>query len=248
MEKDFTSQLQGLRGRIDTLDDKLIALFKERIGIIHEVAALKRIHTPSACHLRPGREGEMHRRIYDAFKDTDFSPAAALAIWRQIIGASTHLESPITVAVSGSERFSALAREYFGRPVGCMGTDGIKASIEAVANGRATIALLPAPNAENLVEWTVLKEHPTLRVFAALPVLLAKDAAPQAYAIAAVACESSGDDVSLLLLDRDSTPPQGIVLAENARHRLIAVAGVSNDAASLGTLPTPLIDSTLTPW
>lgn len=248
MTIDYIAQLKGLRQRIDALDDALIGLLKQRIAIIHEVGALKRDHTPADCHIRPGREGEMHRRIYNAFAGSDFPPSAALAIWRQIIGSSTHLESPITIAVAGDASLAWQAREYFGRGVTCVHVSSIREALDAVTHKKATIALLPSPTDDSLVDWVTLASNPDLRVFAALPVALAPTEAPSCYAVAAVAAEPSGDDVSLMLFDAGTAPEYAIIIASNAQHQLGIVAGIHHGKQCLGTLPTPVIDTSLNPW
>ncbi len=249
MSQNYTDTLGALRARIDHVDDQLMQLLKERIGIIHEVAALKREHTPAACHIRPGREGEMHRRIRDAFSGSDFPVAAALVIWRQIIGASTHLESPITIAVAGdSEHLSPAAREYFGRSVRCISASSIEASLEAVKSKQATIGLLPYPTSENISHWAALLNHPTLRVFAGLPVVLADDEQFSCLAVAEVQPESSGDDISLVIRNANETLDAGTVIARNENHTLYSIAGISSDTGCIGTLPSAIIDSSLHAW
>lgn len=247
MSDDFIETLNALRQRINQLDDALIGLLKQRIDVIHEVGALKRANTPADCHIRPGREGEMHRRIHDAFTGSDFPPAAALVIWRQIIGASTHLESPITVALA-SDTLSWHAREYFGRSVTCTSAGSIANACEAVIAKRATIALIPAPSDDSLVEWANLASYTELRVFAALPVVLADTESPACYAVAAVKNEASGDDMSLLLVPAAEADAHSVILARNAKEALVLVEGVSADARCLGTLPKPIIDPSLQPW
>lgn len=247
MNDHFTQSLAQLRADIDALDSELIALLKKRIGIIHRVAALKREHTPGACHIRSGREGAMHKRIFDTFAGSDFPPAAALSIWRQIIGASTHLESPITVAVAGDEALRWHAREYFGRSVTFLQEADIASALRAVEEQRATIALLPQPNASNIAAWAELQSHPALQVFASLPMVLAEGEEPTGCAVAAITPEPSGEDVTLLLLPAGEAA-EGCVLAENATHMLVAVEGFHNDPRRLGVMPKPITDSTLKPW
>lgn len=248
MTQDTPDTLKALRARIDAVDDQLIALLKERIGIIHEVASYKRAHTPADCHIRPGREGEMHRRIQRAFTGSDFPPSAALLIWRQIIGASTHLESPITIAIGpGQDGLAWHAREYFGRPVRHFTAESIADAINAVQTKRATIALLPAPTDTNLPEWSLLAQHPQLQVFASLPVVLAPGEMPSCYAVAAVATEASGDDISLVLFPTGAAPAQAHILAHNDTYALVALDGAT-ESPSLGHLPKPITDISLTPW
>lgn len=249
MTEDYTDTLKNLRAEIDAVDDQIISLLKARMGIIHRVSALKRVHTPAACHIRPGREGEMHRHIAGAFTDTDFPVASALTIWRQIIGASTHLESPITVALGGSEEgLSWHAREYFGRPVRCLRTGSVAESLAAVREKRATIALLPAPSAQHVSMWNVLVSDGHLRVFAALPVALCEGELPAAYAVADVQNESTGNDTSLLVLNPAAVPAGATVLASDGTHCVVSLPQFSTDPACVGAFPSPVVIPALQPW
>jgi chorismate mutase len=188
--------LEQHRARIDALDTQLIALLKERIGVVKQVAALKAEHWPGTCHIRPGREGRMHQRVAAEFKDSDFPAAAALAIWRQIIGASTHVESPLHIAVTSAEQ-AALAREYFG----------VTASItpflnlaDALANTQRTVLLATTSDLP-----VVRAVAPALKIFGALPL---QGAEPTALALAEITPEPSGDDVSYYLREgRIETQP-----------------------------------------
>ncbi len=246
MSSDFTQGLHELRTRIDTLDDTLIALLRERIAIIHDVAALKRAHTPAQCHIRSGREGAMHRRIYESFKGSDFPPSAALAIWRQIIGASTHLESPITIALpEAASSLREQAYAYFGRVVGILTTENTQASLNAIIMKQATIALLPPPSADAFDGWQQLAQHPALKVFAALPVVLSAQVSPVAYAVAAITPEPSGEDMTLLFCAKGEIPQEATLLAEKGSHVLASVAGFIEHPLSLGSFPTPIIDPSL---
>lgn len=186
-QPDFDAQLQALRGRIDALDDKLIALIKERTGIINEVAVLKRANTPNHCHIRPGREGQMHKRIFEAFKGTDFNVHAAVIIWRHLISASTHLESPLSVVSSAP---SYLGHEYFGNYVTHSSVSESDEALRNVSGKKANIAIISCEDA------ALLEKHPTLKIFAALPVIGTRI---EAFAVAALNPENSGDDVSYFL-------------------------------------------------
>lgn len=252
MSPEYTESLTELRAEIDRLDTQLATLLADRMGIIHKVAALKAAHTPGTCHIRPGREGMMHRRITERFAGSDFPAPAALGVWRQIIGASTHLESPIRIAAA-SQALLWQGRDYFSRMAVPCPTESAETALEAVKQQTATIALLPPPTPETLSFWASWRaQHPELYVFAALPVVLAPGESPAAYAVAAVRPEASGDDVSLFALAASAPLPQGaVVLASNAAQRIIQCAGFITELAQahyLGTLPRPLTDSTLTPW
>ncbi|MFZ4124704.1 MAG: chorismate mutase [Rickettsiales bacterium] len=212
----FDAQLKTLRNRIDALDDQLITLIKERTGIIHEVAALKREHTPNDCHIRPAREGQMHKRIYEAFKGSDFNVHAAVIIWRHLISASTHLESPLKVTSSAPRH---LGHEYFGHYVEHRDAVDSEEALRHVSGKTANIAIIPTEDA------ALLEKHPTLKIFAALPVIGSK---VEGLAVAALAPEPSGDDVSYFI--------------DSDRH-IVAEAGFITERAEsiwLGTHPAQL--------
>lgn len=249
MNSDFTAALAALRARIDTLDDAMIAMLKERIAIVADVSALKRAHTPSACHIRSGREGDMHARIYAAFKDSPFSAVAALSIWRQIIGTSTHLESPITLSIpQHSSDLCALAREYFGHIITIKNVQDLSEAIVAVATKKATITLLPASSdTQAIAAWKTLPTSP-LKIFASLPVVLAPSEAPIAYAASIIEPEASAHDETLFI--GSSAPAQAKrIIAQSADATIYSLPGFMPPCSdtALGVIPVPLTDDTLTP-
>ena len=79
-------QLLAHRARIDQVDELIAQLLIARTQVIGDVAKLKAANWPNACHIRPAREGQMHRALVQRFRGTDFSTRTALAIWRQLIG------------------------------------------------------------------------------------------------------------------------------------------------------------------
>ncbi len=193
-------ELQGFRDQIDAIDDQIIALLKERIGVVKQVGALKDSTLKRACHARPGREGTMQRRIFNAFKDTDFNPLAATAMWRQIIGASTHLESPLKVAVLASTEDTLMywhARSYFGHFSEVQMHSSAGAVLDALAAGEACIALLPT-EPSYWAELLTQEAYAKYKIFAHVPFVKRTDAQmqPFAYAIADVPMEASDKDVS----------------------------------------------------
>lgn len=181
--------LEAHRAAIDAIDSQLIALLKDRIGIVKQVAALKAANWPGKCHIRSGREGRMHQRIAQAFRDSDFPASAALAIWRQIIGASTHVESPLKIAVTSADH-AAMAREYFGVSAEVLPFSSLA---DALASKERTILL--ATRADLPVVRAVA---PKLKIFGALPL---QQAEPAALALAELTPEESDDDISYYLRD-----------------------------------------------
>ncbi len=249
---DPNQQLLQLRARIDAMDDAIARLLVERIGIIREVAALKAEHWPNSCHIRPAREGQMHEALARRFAGTDMAPAVALSIWRQLIGASTSLESPLTVtALLQAPHHAWLAREYFGVNVGFKPEHSIADMLDHITGGSANILLLPFPGAPESDWWVDAQLFTThgLSIFATVPVTTAPlpyDAAP-ALALATVTPEPSGNDVSYfaLAMGADVSPvqlrgmlPEQVIVhpAADGRHFLLITDGFVDDGAPLAVL------------
>lgn len=220
-------KLADFRARIDALDVQLADLFNLRIGIIREVAALKAAHWPAACHIRPGREGQMHHAIAKRFANGPFPPLAALAIWRQLIGASTHLESPLNVvSLAAHPEHAWLAREYFGLQVGLHEAHTLADALAPIASKQCNILILPEPNASDWWQSATAIRAAGLSMFASIPVVGSN--LPQgtsgAVALAAVTPEDSGDDISYHvkngeLITRDGFHPNdaGVFLGAHPR-------------------------------
>jgi len=224
-------KLQQLRDRIDATDEALAQLFISRIGIIREVAVLKAANWPKACHIRPGREGQMHRAITKRYTGTGFPARMALAIWRQLIGGSTHVESPLNISygVDFPEHYW-LGREYFGLQIGATQMANLEEGIAQIKSGKSNILLLPSdttapcwPMAKTLVDAGLF-------IFAALPVEQEKlpNGQRAALALAPLTPEDSGDDISYFL---------------NAQGKVETVDGFTTthgDAIFLGAHPRPI--------
>lgn len=193
---DITARLQNYRSQIDVIDDQLIALLKKRIGIVAEVGKMKREETPLKNFIRSGREAMMVKRIYNEFKNTDFHPAAAAAMWRLIISASIHHEAPLNVATT--EVFSAVAAEYFGSFMPQQFCTKDADALALATNNKQTIALIAPDSAALLAQ----PEYQHLKIFALLPYIPSPLPRPLVYAVAQLIPEDTGEDVSLFYADK----------------------------------------------
>lgn len=206
------TELSKFRQRIDVLDDKIIALMRERIGIIQEVGVFKDKHFPGQCPIRAGREAEMLRRVMNKFEGSAFAPAAAAAMWRVLIGYSTSVESTLTLSVYTPDRNDTLywlAREYFGPTLPIIRQPHIKRVIGDVTDGKASVGIVPTLHDDTTNDW-----WPTLlpsagmspKVFAHIPFVYENTPGaiiPAALAIGRVAPEATGNDVSFIVLDTE---------------------------------------------
>lgn len=233
-ENEFKESLASLRQQIDALDDKIIALLVERVGLIDKVGELKRKLYPNQCPIRPGREAEMVRRIVGKFKETPFDTAGAAAMWRLLIGTSTCIESPLTVSVyapGGNDAYYSLAREYFGPAPATARQPHVNRVIGDVVEGKAYIGILPVLAAgDGSAWWKSLMAEGTPKIFAHLPFFYQgtpNPSAPAAFAIARIAPEPTGDDVSLIVIDADHNVSQsrlqGLFAQSKAEARWIDI-------------------------
>lgn len=193
-------QLTDFRARIDAIDERIAQALLERASIVRQVAALKQEHWPSSCHIRSGREGQMHRAIAKRFAGTDLPPAIALVIWRQFIAAATQLESPLSIAsLAAASHHRWLAREYFGANVAVCEHDTLSALLHSAEANHCTIVLLPAPIGDCWPNAAALAAQGFM-LFARLPVAqqVPGGFAP-ALAFARLKPEPSGDDISYFL-------------------------------------------------
>lgn len=228
-------KLTEYRAKIDAIDAKLAQLLLDRCAVVREVAYLKRAHWPADCHIRNGREGKMHRAIAERFQGTDIAPGVALAIWRQLIGASTQMESPLCIATLATQPHHGwLAREYFGAGAKIIAQPSLQAMRMSIAQSQCNIAVLPPPTLTSTAMESSWYEAEMLHqsgfmLFARLPVSTQPlpNESLGAFAFAAITPEASGDDVSYFLRDKKVEIVDGF---HTARDR----------AVYLGSHPQPI--------
>lgn len=202
--------IQELRQRIDAIDDRIIALLQERSGFVEQVGTIKHQNAAGKCPIRPGREALMVRRIYQEFADKKFSPAAAAAMWRTIISASTAMEKELKISVLAPDHdmtFYWLAREYFGSFTPIFEQYTASRVVGDIIDGKASVGILPIPREGEQGQWWMhlaqgSDDFP--KIFAHVPFVV--DAKPgrnnvSALAIAKVTPEPTGDDITYIAIE-----------------------------------------------
>lgn len=194
------SKLNEFRAEIDALDKQLIALLKTRIGVVGQVGKLKKSDNSLDCYIRSGREADMLRDIFAQFEGTAFHPEAAIAIWRQIIAASTQHE--LQMRLITPVRLQTAAKTYFGEFMPISYIEDAKEAITLLKTNPSGLIILP-PWQEDSYFWQIFAaEAPeTLKVFAILPFA---GNHPKAFAAANLIPEASRDDISLFMDDSGS--------------------------------------------
>lgn len=201
---DASPSLAQLRAEIDEIDDTLLALLQRRVAIGRRVAAAK--GDSAGPFLRPGREAAILRRLAGQAADGDLPVAVIERVWREILAANLARQvEPVTVvwAPSGAEALVDLAHDRGGVSTRVVCVTEPAAALAAVAEGRATLAVLPAPELTAWRWWPLLLEgpQPKPRIVARLP--LFGDPLSGAVAGVGVACQDpdpSGDDVTLMMV------------------------------------------------
>ncbi len=206
-------ELSALRTKIDAIDEKLVDLLRDRIEVVTQVGEYKRRTAPGTCPIRPAREAEMIRRIMSMFDGSAFPPAAAAAIWRILIGASTSVESSLVISVFAPDRDEELywlTREYFGPFVTIIRQPHIKRVIGDVMDGKAAVGVVPMLRSDDTTFWwtNLLQEGNEIpKVFARIPFIYSGTPgrnAPSGLAFGRLSPENSGHDNTLIAIEADA--------------------------------------------
>ena len=202
-------ELVEFRRKIDETDEKIIALIKERCDIVKQVGKFKSGKGHKGCYIRPGREADMLRHIWKTFEDSKFSSVAACGIWRQIIAASTRIESDLRVSVYAPDTDQTLywlAREYFGPFTAITRHPNCNRVVGDVVDGKAEVGILPPLTHEKHADWWLTlayqEENPP-RLFAHIPfvVSMSESARYSSFAISRIEAEPTDDDITLLAVE-----------------------------------------------
>ena len=221
------SILDELRGRIDAIDDELHDLLMRRAALIESVA---RDGGKTGVKIRPGREASMLRRLITRHRGA-MPPQTIVRLWRELFSGALVIEGGQTVAVcdgdDGADRV-ALAREHFGPLAPLRRHHNPAQTLADLAREGAQVAVLPPPSDgdDGGGWWTSLATQGPHRfsVIARLPFWTRRpEGAPvgEAYLVAAMRPDPSGDDRGLILLS---------LSAEISRARMIGMLSAAGFA------------------
>ncbi len=202
--------LADLRARIDRIDEALHELLRERAEVVDQVRALKGHQN---LYIRPGREAQM-LRVLAGRPSGKLPEGLVVRLWREMISAFTLQEGTLKAAVfappKGPDLWD-LARDHFGAFTPLLEEPTAKEALQAVRDGKATVAVLPPPTeGEKAPWWPLLLEPATkdsLVVFAMLPFEPlrpgrgnARRALPMGLIVGPLDPELTGNDRSFLAL------------------------------------------------
>jgi chorismate mutase / prephenate dehydratase len=222
-----TDALSRLRAQLDALDDQIHDLLMRRAEVVQGVA---RDGGKTGTKIRPGREAIILRRLL-ARHEGALPKQAIIRFWREMFGAALIIEGGQVMAVCDGDDRLALAREHFG-PYTPSRSHHNPAQTLADLREAAQLAVLPPPSADDELGgwWTLLTGTGDHRLFviAKLPFLTKRfEGAPlgEAYVVAAVRPDPSGDDRGLIVCE---------FVAETSRTRMAAL--VSQAGFTPGTM------------
>lgn len=218
MADPVSDELAQLRAEIDRIDDAVVDLLLERIAVVRRIGTVKAAAPGIA--LRPAREAVIIRRL--AARAAPLLPAAAVTrMWRELLAATTRLQTPFKVAVlrdPAAPHVGELARDHFATSTPLVPVETAHQGFRLVAAGEVELLVLPAPSEERF--WwrqvaATLVDSP-LRVVGRLPFCAAAlgegepspepfqgALVPGALVLGALAEEASGADLTMLALETD---------------------------------------------
>lgn len=215
--------LSGLRAEIDRLDDALVDLMVDRARLVAAIGSLKGAGGEPV--LRPGREAEILRRLL-ARAGSAIEGAQVVRVWREIVSAAVRQQGPFTVACSIPENGPscwALARDQYGWATPIAPMPGPVQVAAAVAEGAATIGVVPRPASDDSQPWwPLLMAENTPRVIARLPAAEGLEPAAgctEGFALAMMEPEPSGEDRTLIAFETQAD------LARSRVHAALEEAG-----------------------
>lgn len=207
--------LEDLRAEVDRIDQAILELLIERSDIVRQIGAVKADRANQRLAVRPAREAVILRRLA-ALAAGRFPRAVLVRMWRELLAATTRLQTPLSVAVftTRQQGFGTwdLARDQFGSVTPMVRVDSASQALRAVSDGSATLAVVPLPNDED-PWWLALvsDHHDRMRVFARLPFVAngGGEGDASALALGRLEPEPSGDDLALLAIEAGTGVSRG---------------------------------------
>lgn len=137
--------LEELRAAVDSVDDRILDLLRERADLVEEIGRLK--GKTGEAYYAPEREEALLRRL-SAANRSRLPESSLRAIYREILSGMRGLEQTITVAYLGPRTtFShEAAARHFGSAVQFAPERSIGEVFEAVERGRAHYGVVPIEN------------------------------------------------------------------------------------------------------
>jgi chorismate mutase len=166
------NSIETLRRQVDHIDDAIHDLLMERCAVVERIGDLK--NGANLTFLSPGREAEIIRRLLSRHLGR-FPRASLVRLWRELISGMLCVQGPMSVAVYMPERgagYLELARDHYGSSTPMTAFRSAGQVVHAVAEGNATVGVLPIPDRDDVEAWwmSLMSDTPDLpRIVSRLP-------------------------------------------------------------------------------
>lgn len=154
-KKNVITDIDGLRTRIDAVDESILGLLSRRASLVKQVGGIK-VKTGQEFYI-PHREKKIIANLQK--KNTGLLPPEAIeAIYREILNACRSLETRLKVAFFGPEGTYThqAALRNFGASAAYLAAPAISDVFAAVEKGRADFGVVPIENStEGVVNHTL---------------------------------------------------------------------------------------------
>ncbi len=166
--KQDSPELAEIRGRINAIDDELLALINERARIAQQVGVAKGTAGSAVDYYRPEREAEVLRRVLGR-NEGPMRNDEMLRLFREIMSACLAQQEPLKIGFLGPEgTFTQTAVfKHFGHSVRALPFHTIDEVFQEVECGAADFGVVPI---ENSTEGSV---NNTLDMFLTSPLKIA---------------------------------------------------------------------------
>jgi chorismate mutase / prephenate dehydratase len=213
MDTTAPPSLEHLRAEIDRIDQEVLDLLVARSAVVRRIGEVKGDGPDGRSALRPAREAQILRRLAER-SGARFPAPVLVRMWRELIAALTRLQTPLSVAVFAPKERALqvwdLARDHFGSVTAMVAVDRPLQALRALANGSATVAVLPLPNDDDSWWVSLMSDHELqLRVFARLPFVSSHGEEMRALALGQLEIEPSGDDLTPLAIEAEQGLSRG---------------------------------------
>ena len=155
MSKELT--LQDIRARIDSLDEQIQELIRQRAECALDVARSKRASGESADFYRPEREAEVLRMVQDR-NNGPLDDETIAQLFRELMSACLALQLPMKIAFLGPEGTftQAAALKHFGKGIISQPLSAIDEVFRDVEAGNSHYGVVPVENStEGVISHTL---------------------------------------------------------------------------------------------
>lgn len=232
--------LSELRREVDAIDDAIHDLLVTRANLSQEIGQHpERTTDETGLPLaRPARKAEILRRILGR-PEKGVPSRSLIRIWCEILASGPGEHGTLHVfAGDHAVHYQDLARTYFGSLMAMVSHASATAAVHACADNPRSVGIVPLADSggEGAGWWTHLAPAGVAgpRVVARIPFVRddgGNQTFPQAFAIAALEQEETGDDTTLLVLETEGEISrqrlQSFLYEAGFRARILAAGGGS---------------------